>query len=45
VVVGKNATVAAGSVINMDIADGELGVARGKQRNVSSWKRPVKKQD
>jgi bifunctional UDP-N-acetylglucosamine pyrophosphorylase / glucosamine-1-phosphate N-acetyltransferase len=45
VVVGKNATIAAGSVINMDIAEGELGVARGKQRNVSSWKRPVKKQD
>ena len=41
--VGAGATVAAGSVITKEVADEELAVARGKQRNVSGWQRPVKK--
>ncbi len=41
--VGKGATVGAGSVITRDVAAGELGVARGRQRNISGWKRPENK--
>ncbi|MFC3679266.1 bifunctional UDP-N-acetylglucosamine diphosphorylase/glucosamine-1-phosphate N-acetyltransferase GlmU [Bacterioplanoides pacificum] len=41
--VGAGATVAAGSVITKEVPDNELAVARGKQRNVSGWQRPVKK--
>lgn len=40
--VGKNATVGAGSTIIADVTDNQLGVARGKQRNISDWKRPTK---
>ena len=41
--IGKGATVGAGSIITRDVADGELAVARGKQRNIQNWQRPVKK--
>ena len=41
--IGKHATVGAGSVVTRDVANGELAVARGKQRNISSWQRPQKK--
>ena len=41
--IGSNATVGAGSTISSDIADNQLGVARGKQKNLDSWKRPTKK--
>lgn len=41
--VGKNATVGAGSVITRAVADEELAVARGKQRNISGWQRPQSK--
>ena len=40
--VGKFATTGAGSVIVKDVADEELGVARGKQRNIANWQRPTK---
>ena len=40
--IGKEATTGAGSVITKDVADNELGVARGRQRNVDTWKRPTK---
>jgi len=40
--VGKNATVAAGSTVTKAVEDEELAVARGKQRNISGWQRPVK---
>lgn len=40
--VGKGATVAAGSIITKAVGDGELAVARGKQRNISGWERPKK---
>lgn len=42
-VIGKNATVGAGSTITREVADEELAVARGKQRNIQGWQRPVKK--
>ena len=45
VTVGKNATVGAGSTITGNVADEELAVARGKQRNISGWKRPTKKKN
>ncbi|MDV6316534.1 bifunctional UDP-N-acetylglucosamine diphosphorylase/glucosamine-1-phosphate N-acetyltransferase GlmU [Idiomarina sp. HP20-50] len=41
--IGKNATVGAGSVITRTVADEELAVARGKQRNISGWQRPQSK--
>jgi bifunctional UDP-N-acetylglucosamine pyrophosphorylase/glucosamine-1-phosphate N-acetyltransferase len=37
-----NATIGAGSVITTDVPDQDLAVARGKQKNISGWKRPVK---
>ena len=41
--IGKNATVGAGSTITKSIEDEELAIARGKQRNIGGWQRPVKK--
>ena len=41
--VGKDAVVGAGSTVNSDVPDGHLGIARGKQRNIPGWKKPVKK--
>jgi bifunctional UDP-N-acetylglucosamine pyrophosphorylase/glucosamine-1-phosphate N-acetyltransferase len=41
--IGNNATVGAGSVVTREVADEELAVARGKQRNISGWQRPQKK--
>ncbi len=41
--IGKDATIAAGSTITAEVADQQLGVGRGKQRNIDGWKRPVKK--
>lgn len=41
--VGKAATIGAGSVVTADVKDEQLAVARGKQRNLDGWKRPVKK--
>ena len=41
--VGKNATVGAGSTVTKSVDDEELAVARGKQRNIQGWQRPVKK--
>lgn len=40
--VGVNATVGAGSTITSNVGDEDLGVARGKQRNIQGWKRPTK---
>lgn len=42
-VIGKGATVGAGSIINKEVPDGELAVARAKQRNIQGWERPTKK--
>ena len=43
--IGDHATIGAGSVITSKVAANELAVARGKQRNIAGWKRPVKKGD
>jgi bifunctional UDP-N-acetylglucosamine pyrophosphorylase/glucosamine-1-phosphate N-acetyltransferase len=40
--IGANATVAAGSTVTKEVTAEELAVARGKQRNISGWQRPVK---
>ena len=41
--VGKGATVAAGTTVTSAVEDGQLTVARAKQRNINNWQRPVKK--
>ncbi|KPP96728.1 bifunctional UDP-N-acetylglucosamine diphosphorylase/glucosamine-1-phosphate N-acetyltransferase GlmU [Marinobacter sp. HL-58] len=38
-----NVTVGAGSTITRNVEAGELAVARGRQRNINNWERPVKK--
>lgn len=43
ITIGAKTTIGAGSVIAKDVQDNELAVARGKQRNISDWQRPVKK--
>jgi len=40
--VADQATIGAGSTITRDISEGELAVARGKQRNIAGWERPKK---
>ncbi|MBL4819845.1 MAG: bifunctional UDP-N-acetylglucosamine diphosphorylase/glucosamine-1-phosphate N-acetyltransferase GlmU [Gammaproteobacteria bacterium] len=40
--INNGAFVAAGSTINSDVPENELAVGRGKQRNISGWKRPTK---
>lgn len=42
-VIGKNATVGAGSIVTKPIEDDTLAIARAKQRNVIGWTRPSKK--
>ena len=41
--VGAVATIGSGSTITSEVGDEELSVARGKQRNIAGWQRPVKK--
>jgi len=41
--IGVDATIGAGSVITSDVSDRDLGVARGRQKNISGWQRPTKK--
>ena len=43
--IGEGATVAAGSTVTKTVENGALAVARGRQVNLSNWKRPVKKTD
>ena len=38
VTLGTNSTVGAGSTVTRDVGDGELAVARGKQRNIPDWR-------
>lgn len=40
--IGANVTVGAGSVLTQSVPDEHLAVARGRQRNISGWRRPVK---
>ncbi|MDX2370409.1 MAG: bifunctional UDP-N-acetylglucosamine diphosphorylase/glucosamine-1-phosphate N-acetyltransferase GlmU [Colwellia sp.] len=41
--IGDSATIGAGSVIAKNVEKDDLAVGRGKQRNIKSWPRPVKK--
>ncbi|MFY8274587.1 bifunctional UDP-N-acetylglucosamine diphosphorylase/glucosamine-1-phosphate N-acetyltransferase GlmU [Pseudoalteromonas sp. SSDWG2] len=41
--IGHTATIGAGSVVTTNVGDNQLAVARGKQRNLDGWQRPVKK--
>ncbi|WP_341502556.1 bifunctional UDP-N-acetylglucosamine diphosphorylase/glucosamine-1-phosphate N-acetyltransferase GlmU [Gallaecimonas sp. GXIMD4217] len=41
--IGQGATVGAGSTVAKDVAQGELVVARAKQRHIAGWERPKKK--
>ena len=43
VTIGKDATVAAGSVITRTAPEGKLSVARARQSVVDGWQRPAKK--
>ncbi|QWF17870.1 bifunctional UDP-N-acetylglucosamine diphosphorylase/glucosamine-1-phosphate N-acetyltransferase GlmU [Lysobacter capsici] len=43
VTIGKDATIAAGSVITRPAPAGELSIGRARQSTVEGWKRPVKK--
>ncbi|MBD3657790.1 bifunctional UDP-N-acetylglucosamine diphosphorylase/glucosamine-1-phosphate N-acetyltransferase GlmU [Marinobacter sp.] len=43
VTIDKGATLGAGSTITRDVGEGELAVARGRQRNIDNWDRPVRK--
>ena len=42
VTVAADATIGAGSTITRDVAESELAVARGRQRNISGWEKPRK---
>lgn len=42
VTIGQGATVGGGSTITKDVPAGALGVARGKQVNLTGWSRPAK---
>ena len=44
VTVGIQATIGAGSTITANVNDEELAVARGRQRNITHWRRPIKKE-
>jgi bifunctional UDP-N-acetylglucosamine pyrophosphorylase/glucosamine-1-phosphate N-acetyltransferase len=43
IVIGKNATIGAGSTVTKAVEDEQLVVARAKQRNIDGWQRPIKK--
>ncbi|WP_372994381.1 bifunctional UDP-N-acetylglucosamine diphosphorylase/glucosamine-1-phosphate N-acetyltransferase GlmU [Marinobacter sp.] len=42
VTIEAEATIGAGSTITRDVAENELAVARGRQRNISGWEKPKK---
>ena len=43
--IGDDATIGAGSTITGNVPSESLAVARGRQRNIEGWQRPLKKQD
>ena len=40
--IGKDSVIGAGSTVTAEVPDQHLGVARGRQRNIPGWKKPVK---
>ena len=44
ITIGAGATIGAGSVITKDAPAGELTLARGEQKTIKGWQRPVKVQ-
>ncbi len=42
VIIGAGATIAAGSTITKNVPEHNLAIARGKQRNLATWVKPVK---
>ncbi len=44
VIIGKNATIGAGSTITKDTPDNQLTLSRAKQMSIAGWQRPVKKE-
>ncbi|AMB86280.1 bifunctional N-acetylglucosamine-1-phosphate uridyltransferase/glucosamine-1-phosphate acetyltransferase [Pseudomonas agarici] len=40
--ISNGASTAAGSTINQSVGEGQLAVARARQRNIDGWQRPVK---
>ena len=42
VTLGEGSTIGGGSTITQDVAAGRLAVARGRQRAIDGWSRPVK---
>ncbi|BDU18199.1 bifunctional UDP-N-acetylglucosamine diphosphorylase/glucosamine-1-phosphate N-acetyltransferase GlmU [Lysobacter auxotrophicus] len=43
VTIGREATIAAGSVVTRDAPEGQLTVARARQSTIAGWQRPKKK--
>jgi len=43
VTIGREATIAAGSVVTRDAPEGMLTVARARQSTIEGWQRPKKK--
>ncbi|HEY0502481.1 MAG TPA: bifunctional UDP-N-acetylglucosamine diphosphorylase/glucosamine-1-phosphate N-acetyltransferase GlmU [Lysobacter sp.] len=43
VTIGREATIAAGSVVTRDAPEGQLTVARARQSTIEGWQRPKKK--
>lgn len=41
--VEKQATIGAGSVVTSTVSEGQLAVARARQKNIDGWQRPSKK--
>jgi bifunctional UDP-N-acetylglucosamine pyrophosphorylase/glucosamine-1-phosphate N-acetyltransferase len=45
VVVGKGATIGAGTTLTKDAPDGKLTLSRAKQMTIDNWQRPVKQRN
>jgi bifunctional UDP-N-acetylglucosamine pyrophosphorylase/glucosamine-1-phosphate N-acetyltransferase len=45
VMVGKGATIGAGTTLTKDAPEGQLTVSRAKQVSITNWQRPVKQKN